>query len=158
MRQPIALSLLACWLLRARLHKCFSSEYASLQMDFNARHHLCICWPVSRGVTWLRYANTAERIEVLLAWGGDFWGPKEHTTGVPMFPHGFDAAFVKLLWSPVSVDYQSARSKHMQCADDVRGGSAACRRCRQLAELFNCLSVLLEAAAQSLHITIRARF
>jgi len=67
----------ACMLVATcTIAQMFSSEYASLQMDFNAKHHLCICRPVSRGVTWLRYANTAERVEVLLAWGGDFWGPK----------------------------------------------------------------------------------
>jgi len=36
------------------------------------------------------------------AWGGDSWGPKKHCIRWESWiPHGFDAAFAKLLWPPL---------------------------------------------------------
>jgi len=52
--------------------------------------------PSSVGLSATRFcrANKAERIEVCLGWGS-----KGHCIGLgPDFPHGFDAAFAKLLW------------------------------------------------------------
>jgi len=55
---------------------------------------------VCLSVTRLRCANTAERIEVLF--GVETLGTQGSWQG-SNFPHGFDAAFAKLLWLYLSV-------------------------------------------------------
>jgi len=45
-----------------------------------------VCQSVSLSVTRLRSANMAEQIEVLRAWEGDFWGPRNTESGVPIPP------------------------------------------------------------------------